>query len=247
MHLRYVTMSDPRENLSIQDTIQLLQISPLAELGIQAHPSAMAFGRPRYSWMNELLYAVEGLKNQPSLALHVNYEWCDLMAIGLVPTEIASWISRTNNITHKPLINRIQLNIGDNTTAFKLDKVITLFKSFPDREFILPFNQQVKPKIDVLRQYTKQFKLLFDSSYGIGKSPEHWESPAYNDIKFGYAGGMSPENVKHNLDNISGILPKEYKIWIDAEGQLRRSGAFNIELARNYLLNALEWNQSNER
>ena len=56
---------------------------------------------------------------------------------------------------------------------------------------------------------------------------------------------MSPDNIEHNLIKISGILPREYDTWIDAEGQLRRAGFFNIDLARNYLLNALKWKQSN--
>ena len=247
MQLRYITMSDPRENLSIEGTIELLQISPLAELGIQAHPSAMSIGMPRNKWMNALLDSVENLRNQPNLALHVNYEWCDYMTNGLIPDEIAGWIGRKNTKTKKPLINRIQLNIGDNTTSFKIDKVIGLFKCFPDREFIFPFNQKVKQQIDALREFSTNFKLLFDSSYGIGKSPNHWDTPVYNDVQFGYAGGMSPDNVEHNLNKISKILPQKYKTWVDAEGQLRRAGSFDIELARNYLLNALKWNLFNTK
>lgn len=245
MHLRYITMSDPRENLSIAEIIKLLQLSPLAELGIQAHPSAMTVGMPRYMWMNNLLDAVEGLKNQPKLALHVNYEWCDYMAMGLMPGEIATWIGRKNLNTNKPLIQRIQMNIGDNTTAFKIDKIIGLFKCFPNHEFIFPFNKNVKPQIDMLKKYSTNFKLLFDASYGVGKSPDHWDAPAYTDIQFGYAGGMGPDNVEYNLNQISGLLPQEYETWIDAEGQLRRAGSFDIDLARNYLLNALKWNQAN--
>lgn len=245
MRLRYITMSDPRENLSIEETIKLLQISSLAELGIQAHPSAMTVGMPRNKWMNNLLDAVEVLEKQPNLALHVNYEWCDCMTNGLIPTEIAGWLGRTNNKTTKPLIHRVQLNIGDNTTSFQVNKIIDLFKRFPDREFIFPFNQNVKPQIDVLKKISTNFKLLFDTSYGIGRSPDHWDTPAYKDIQFGYAGGMSPDNVEHNLTEISGILPQEYDTWIDAEGKLRRAGSFNIDLARTYLLNALKWKRSN--
>lgn len=238
-------MSDPRENLSIEKTIDLLHMSPLAELGVQAHPSAMSLGLPRNGWMNRLLDAVEGLKNQPNIALHVNYEWCDYMAEGLVPSEIAGWLARKNTKTNKPLIQRIQLNIGDETTTFEMYKIVGLLRCFPDREFIFPFNQKVKPQIDLLRKYNKNFKLLFDGSYGVGKLPERWDMPVYDDIEFGYAGGLSPDNVKCNLDKISGNLQKEYKTWIDAEGQLRRAGAFDIELARNYLRNALSWNKSN--
>nr|MCR4917516.1 hypothetical protein [Alphaproteobacteria bacterium] len=133
----------------------------------------------------------------------------------------------------------------DNTTSFQVNKIIDLFKRFPDREFIFPFNQNVKPQIDVLKKFSTNFKLLFDTSYGIGRSPDHWDTPAYKDIQFGYAGGMSPDNVEHNLTEISGILPQEYDTWIDAEGKLRRAGSFNIDLARTYLLNALKWKRSN--
>lgn len=247
MKLRYITMSDPRENLSIEDTIKLLQISPLAELGIQAHPSAMTFGMPRNIWMNNLLDNIENLHQQPNLALHINYEWCDDMTHGLIPQEISKWLGRKNTKTNKPLIHRIQLNIGDGTNNLKLDKIIDLFDNFYDYEFILPFNQTVKPQIDVLRNFRTNFKLLFDSSYGIGKSPEHWDIPVYKDIQFGYAGGLSPKNIENNLEKISKILPSEYTTWIDAEGQLRRAGSFDIELAHIYLTNALKWYKNNTK
>lgn len=237
-------MSDPRENLPIDETIKLLEISPLAELGIQAHPTAMTAGMPRNKWMNKLLNAVQNLEKQPNLALHVNYDWCtSIITNGRIPTEIENWMGRKNTKTNIPLIQRIQLNIGDNTGNINENEIIKVLNRFPNCEFIFAFNNNVKNQIDALKKHTTKFKLLFDQSYGAGKQPDHWAPPIYDDIQFGYAGGLSPENVANNMDKISNILPEKYETWIDAEGQLRRNNTFDIELARNYLLNALKWNK----
>ena len=42
----------------------------------------------------------------------MNYQWCDDMCDNVVPYEIGAWINRKNVHTQKPVIKRIQLNIG---------------------------------------------------------------------------------------------------------------------------------------
>lgn len=247
MRLRYITCSDPRENLNPKDVIDLLKISPLAELGVQAHPSAMSFGCPRFDWLKKLLDMAKDLQTPINLALHVNYKWCDKICMGKIPGEIKFFLNKRHSITHKPLIARIQLNIGDGTYEFypqNLSNVICGMQQ--DYEFIFPFNNRVKKRIELLPRKSK-FNLLFDGSYGAGIPPEKWEKPAYDNRQFGYAGGLSPDNVYENLNKISNILPKDYETWIDAEGQLRDiyTGSFNLDLARNYLTNAIEWNNQN--
>ena len=88
MRLRYITCSDPRENLNPKDVIDLLKISPLAELGVQAHPSAMSFGYPRFDWLKKLLDMAKDLQTPINLALHVNYKWCDKICMGKIYSNI---------------------------------------------------------------------------------------------------------------------------------------------------------------
>lgn len=243
MKLRYITISDPRENLDIADIMKLLEVSPLAELGVQAYPSAMSYGLPHYVWFNKLLDAVENLKEQPNIALRVNFHWCDDMCNNVVPNQIQGWLDRKNKKTEKPLIKRIQLNIGDAAYRFYPYKVHDLIARFPDHEFILPDNERVAPKIDALHNTHAKFNLLFDESYGAGVAAKSYDVSPYNDVNCGYAGGLSQYNVQENLNKINSILPADYSTWIDAEGRLRDPyfGVMDLDKAHDYLNNALKW------
>lgn len=243
MNLRYITMSDPREDLEIADVLELLKTSPLAELGVQAHPSAMMYGLNRNIWFNKLMNAIEVSGESPNIALHINYQWCDDMCNNVVPYEIGCWLHSKNRKTGEPTIKRIQLNIGDGAYLFRTQKACDLITRFPDREFILPYNTRVASKMQMLHGTGAKFNLLFDASYGAGRAPEKYDVPVYPDVNFGYAGGLSASNVCQSLDKISSVLPADYSTWIDAEGQLRdcRFGKMDLNKAREYLVNALGW------
>lgn len=249
MNLRYITCSDPRENLSPISVVDLLRSSPLAELGIQAHPSAMAHGKPRYVWTQRVCEIAKDSRTPVNIALHVNYKWCDEICSGVVPSEIKSFLKHKNSYNFQPVVSRIQLNIGDYTNKFDAEKLARVIKSWKKFEVILPYNKYTQSKIEELKKTGAQFSLLFDGSYGAGVSPEKWDKPAYDDVAFGYAGGLSPFNVRDNLDKISGVLPADYDTWIDAEGRLRdiTTGAMDISLAREYLNNALAWHKQHSK
>ena len=249
MKLRYITMSDPREDLPIAETLELLKVSPLAELGVQAHPSAMMFGLNRYNWFNDLLKAIDVSGESPNIALHVNYQWCDDMCSNSVPYEIGYWLGRKNKKTGKPLIKRVQLNIGDYAYLFNAEKTSRLIARFPDHEFILPYNERVANKMDALRKTGACFSLLYDASYGAGVAPKTYNAPAWDNVNFGYAGGLSSDNVASNLNKINSVLPANYSTWIDAEGRLRSStwGGLDLDKARQYLHNALAWQRVNQK
>ena len=236
-------MSDPRENLGVEETLKLLKLSPLAELGVQAHPSAMMYGLKRNIWFNKLVDAIEVSQESPNIALHINYQWCDDMCNNVVPYEIGCWLNCKNKKTGEPIIKRIQLNVGDGAYLFRTQKARDLIARFPDREFILPYNTRVASKMQMLHGTGVKFNLLFDASYGTGRAPEKYEAPIYPDVNFGYAGGLSADNVCQNLDKINSVLPADYSTWIDAEGRLRNRifGEMDLEKAQKYLENALKW------
>lgn len=248
MKLRYITCSDPREDLKPSDVIDLLKTSPLAEIGVQIHKSVAKWGKQRALWFDTLLKQSANLKTPVNIAMHVNYEWCDEMCSGNIPSEIAYFMSLKNKHTNAPLISRIQLNIGDATYQFDAHKLFKLISVLRDYEFILPFNPHVISEIKQLKTTGAKFNLLFDGSYGAGISPEKWQKPVFNDVQFGYAGGISPKNVEENLNKISNILPQDYETWIDAEGQLRgNKWVFNLNLARDYLNRAIKWNNTHTK
>ena len=242
MKLRYITCSDPRENLAPVSVVDLLKSFPLAELGIQVFPSTMSKGKERYAWFNKVLEYAKVTKDQPNIALHVNYKWCDEICTGNIPGEIKHFLKQKHSYTDQPLISRIQLNIGDYAHEFNARKLADLISKWKKYEVILAYNSITKPQIEELKITGAQFTLLFDESYGAGIAPKKRLAPVYKDIQFGYAGGISPTKVSDTLDKIANVVPADYDTWIDAEGQLRgRGGGMDISLAREYLNNALAW------
>lgn len=77
----------------------------------------------------------------------------------------------------------------------------------------------------------ERIEWLFDRSGGRGQQPESW--PAYPALslnrRYGYAGGLTPENVVATLAEISATGP----YWIDMESGVRdEDNLFSIERAR---------------
>lgn len=243
MKLKYITCSDPRETVNLDDLKRLTQISPKVEIGMQSHPSAMKQGLDRYIWFNEFISWAQQQMKPVNIAMHVNYQWCDAMCSGNIPTEIARWIELRNKNNDTPVIKRWQLNIGDSTFNFNADKVAKLIATFPENEFIFPYNAIVAHRIGLLRQTGAKFSLLYDSSYGYGICPARWDAPVFQDVPMGYAGGLSPENVSENLTKISNVVPEHYTTWIDAEGRLMKPYERTWDMGRvfRYVKNALNW------
>lgn len=243
MKLKYITCSDPRETIKLDDLKRLTQISPKVEIGMQSHPSAMKQGLDRYIWFNEFISWAQQQRKTVNIAMHVNYQWCDAMCSGIVPTEIERWINLRNKNNDMPVIKRWQLNIGDDTFNFDADKVAKLIMAFPENEFIFPYNADVAQKIDLLRHTGAKFSLLYDSSYGYGICPDKWNAPVFQNVPMGYAGGLSSENVSENLNKISSVVPDNYTTWIDAEGRLMKPDerTWDMERVHGYIQNALNW------
>lgn len=244
MKLRYITCSDPREDISAESLLNFTAKYPISEIGIQAHPGPMSFGRGRNKWFGEIMKKAQNMPTPPNIALHINYLWCDFMCEGLVPHELDWWLRVPNAYTGQPVIKRIQLNIGDLTNSFDANKLSVLINRHPKQEFIFPWNERTAQKIEKIKKTGAKFSLLFDASYGAGIEPNKWYAPVYKNIPNGYAGGLGPDNVAKNLDKINALLPQNYETWIDAEGKLRdrcTTESFTLELAEKYLQNALAW------
>jgi hypothetical protein len=91
-----------------------------------------------------------------------------------------------------------------------------------------------------------RFDCLFDASFGEGITPNSREAPAFDDFDIlqGYAGGISPSNVKDVLNKIAKVIPTEREFFIDAEGKLKDDGIVSLKKCEQYVVNALEWQKS---
>lgn len=252
MNLRYITFSDPDENTPIEKLIELLKISEKVELAVQAMASTMSVDMPKYNWFDKLIELSESQEKPLNISMHVNYNWCDGFFGGQLSNELLYWFYSTNKFTGEPTIKRWQLNIGDNTKKYiNMSKIIKIIKNHPDHEFIFPYNKKpdVNNVLKKLNDANVEFSVLFNSSYGGGKLPDNWESPIYESHQHGYSGGISPENVYDNLNQIKNRVSDNYTTWVSARGKLVKPGTrqFDIERAHTYISNTLEWNRKNNK
>ena len=249
MQLRYITCSDPREHNPIPEIIKLGEM-PKAEIAVQCHPSKMSAGMPRNVWFNDLLHVAYSVPTL-NLAIHINQEWANEICVnGKIPDILAEWILATNQDI-KPIIKRIQLNMPQETAENINTKALAqIIAALQRQEFIFQYNDKTKSAIEKLHQTGAEFSLLFDASGGRGVAPQTWQKPIYETHPMGYSGGLSPDNVVHNLREINALVPANRPIWIDAEGRLKSNDLFDnkerfdTQLARLYLERANNWEQN---
>lgn len=246
MNIKYITCSDPRDDVSIEELIKLLSISPKVELGIQAHPTAMSRNMPRYKWFNELINISENMNEPLNIALHVNYKWCSDFLNAEPANELMEWFYSKNKKTGQPTIKRWQFNIGNNTDKISISKTCAIINGNKNHEFILPYNEKTSECLSKIHRINAPFSVLFDSSYRIGRSPETWVKPIFPRTDHAYAGGLSPENITDELSKIKNVVPKNYTISIDAEGKLMKPGTrqFDVQRATEYIQKTLTWEQA---
>lgn len=99
-------------------------------------------------------------------------------------------------------------------------------KSALDRAWIIQIGKNQLPPwglfdLNSWWAYTGQgtaIQLLYDRSGGKGVLPEEWPEPGHH--SFGYAGGLSPENIKDQLFTMAAACG-DREIWIDMEGRIR--------------------------
>ena len=248
MNLRYITCSDPREFNDIHDIVKLGQLSPRVEIAIQAHPSKMSSGMPRYEWTNELIKFVKSLafynSRNINLAVHVNREWCaEICKTGKLPHELQTILSQRYTLFPcKPVICRIQLNVpADVVPDANVGKMLNMMDDNREYKFIIQYNANTAGLVKQLHNHYVPFSPLYDASGGRGLSPDSWRAPVFRSGAQGYSGGLSPENVAENLDKISAVVPAGRDVWIDAEGKLKTDNKFDIARAQQYIMNAENW------
>lgn len=245
MNLKYITCSDPRNHNTHDEMFDLWKMDPRVEIAVQMHPGKVSADTERYKWIKALVDSLYIRKPEYNLAIHVNNDWCDDICNGKIPDELKPLFRARYKSTFKHIIGRIQLNMpqktADNFNPQKLKPVIDFYDK---QDFIIQYNARTKNAVDELHKTGAKFQLLFDASGGRGKLPSAWQSPVYPIFhQQGYSGGLNPENISENLDkisNVAGVFPT----WIDAEGGLKTNDKFDVNRAKQYIQNALRWDEN---
>ena len=130
-------------------------------------------------------------------------------------------------------IDRFQINAtkanGTDMAAFSTPegaaqcvlRLRSVFASLPDVEFIMQRNAETQPLWErLLEDAPPNMSILFDDSMGLGVESASFAPPPTQPIKFGYAGGLSPANLKLKLECM-GKAAAGHTLWCDMESSLR--------------------------
>lgn len=131
--------------------------------------------------------------------------------------------------------NRVQLNVKENNLTGH-DVMRCCHRAATAKQAIITqynqYNQTLHKRFLEYGGY--EYFVLFDASCGKGSEISEYPKPFDKIIKFGYAGGLTPDNLQEKLPHI--ILAGEgHKIYIDAESGLRTDDVFDLLKVEKFL------------
>jgi hypothetical protein len=221
---------------SVNDIESLYEIAaeyPAVEWGILLSKSSS--GRPRFPstrWINKLTDKYFENRGVLSLSAHLCGRWVrDIFLEGK---------SEVFNMIPMEIFKRIQFNFHSQKHLINTNVAIELLKTkFIGCDFIFQFDGVNDSLIEICRKSGIRAYPLFDQSGGAGIIPNDWpQASGYS----GYAGGLSPDNVEHELTRIQEARNGNV-IWIDAETKLRSEDdtLFDLDKVERFLKNAHPW------
>lgn len=223
------------EFLSIEEVVDFLNKNPNVEIGIGVSKEKCQFGSQRMSWILILQKKLTHNNGKSRIAFHVNGSWAkEIVEKGRFPEELVKLIWENNGTP------RIQLNVIG--SGYSLDKqsptplanLIQMMEEKKSARFIIPCNDKSLKFISSLQKFTDEFDILYDASFGFGKQAENYYSLFPNQFQ-GYAGGLSAENIETELVKIDAVQSCPSKIWVDAEGKLRKDNCNTLDLHKAQL------------
>lgn len=191
---------------------------------------------PKTEWAILMFPEREGDHRNPTKPWRESFYKADLTnkALHLCGTAINK-LAQENNELIKELNNyqRVQINLKPNYATHELvQDLVSVVKKLPHIQFITQYNDNNKDFFPYWNEITNH-AYLFDASLGKGVSPANWDSPVTG--KFcGYAGGLSPENIGHNIKKIKEVVGNQ-SVWLDMESGIRTENQFDLEKVRSVL------------
>jgi hypothetical protein len=177
----------------------------------------------RYSAPSEIAARLERLAGNARVALHVcgREALLQFCAGEGVTADLANQVEKMSG--------RIQLNL-------RLDLLppIAIAPAL-DRSLVPVIIQHNRANTPLWDQLPGTQQTLFDASGGRGVLPESWPTPISTQ-PFGYAGGLSPENIATELPRMAAAAGGSAAWrWIDMEGKLRVEDRFDLARCRQVL------------
>ena len=213
--LNRVTFTGVDDKTNIDDLVYLAEKYPFVEFGILVSKNNSNSGIVnRYPNLTIL----KRLKNK---GLNLSCHICGSIARQIVQKN--DW-SELEKLLGKDMeiFKRFQLNVSN------IHKFSNEISFRDDKDFIIQLKDDTS-----LYEYYKDLPNVFgfqDNSGGLGKFEDNWMD---SDRYFGYAGGLSVENVEKVIEDL--LIVNNSDFWIDMETSVRTNDWFNTKKCEEVL------------
>ena len=244
--LKTVTITGADDSIDYHALYDLSLEYPFVEWGILLSKNSEGYSRfPTWKW-------IEGLITEKPSAVKLSGHLCGSWVRNIIAGG-TEFLDAHRELSHD--FNRFQLNFhGQPHFIPDIHKLVEALRFLTG-----VYKQQVICQVDgtdgerifrkLASQYAKEQGIhaapLFDLSGGSGSLPKEWPKPI--DDYCGYAGGLSPENVAHEVERIAERIKCEDgtypPIWIDVESKVRSldNRLFALRKVRAFLKNTAEY------
>lgn len=221
MSLYRVTLTGADNSIEPSSLFDLAERFPFLEFGILVSQSQQGSTRfPDMEWLESLRDLTVRKRKFLNISAHI----CGRFLRSLLMGEDDVW-----QMYPKPLLSlaqRIQLNFHGEKQKVKWDIFLDALRTH-SRNRQVEWIFQLENQNDLLLHWAVFNGInavgLFDSSHGAGKLPSEWPTPKFTASRYGYAGGLGPDNVKTEIPYIlahAASADPTADIWIDMETKL---------------------------
>ncbi len=213
MKLQYCSITGADDAVDVADLTKIATKFPMVEWAILLLRARV--GQPRFpttSWIENFTAHSKGQNK----AMHL----CDDGFLGFIAKD-PSVLELMSGF------QRIQLNLkfGDVEGKYDPAELVARVKESPQWQFILQYTREKQGLLPLFKD-VKNHAVLFDASAGQGISPDRWDAPLTGHF-CGYAGGLNPDNVGKNLEDIARVAAG-HVTWIDMETGVRTDDKFDL-------------------
>lgn len=225
MILNKITFTGADETVNPIELIKLSKEYPFIEWGILFSINKQGNEKryPSIEWISEFFQLIEQERagNSINLSAHLCGQYVKDLMVGS-----NTWLETFENTL--PYFSRIQINSG---VAIRYPLVereyIKTLKMFGNKQLITQSDGINVSHMTLLSIYGFNNATLIDQSGGTGKAINNIFYPEHKSF-WGYAGGLSPENIESKLKEIDKVA--QDIVWIDMESGIRtENNIFSIE------------------
>ena len=220
MKLQYCSITGADDAVDVADLTKIATKFPMVEWAILLLRARA--GQPRFpttSWIENFTAHSKGQNK----AMHL----CDDGFLGFIAKD-------PDVLELMSGFQRIQLNLkfGDVEGKYDPAELVARVKESPQWQFILQYTREKQGLLPLFKD-VKNHAVLFDASAGQGISPDRWDAPLAGHF-CGYAGGLNPDNVGKNLQDIARVAAG-HVTWIDMETGVRTDDKFDLSKVERVL------------